>query len=284
MRVQGQCSRGGRGMRRCTIAATLALVVSIFACGIASSAIPQPDSAFARANQAYNRGEYADAVQGYRAILAQQGYSVPVLFNLGNAWWRLNQPGRAVLNYERALRLAPGDEAIANNLRRVQQQAALPATQSAPLSRKLGLVSLDALAWIGVAASLTLCTTILIMRSRRPKALPVIRSTAVVSAIVLVATGVILICSWPDIDRAVVLADATPVHIAPALAADVSFRLKPGTLVDEGSRYEGYVMVHTDDGRSGWVSAQQVARIVTRTRDYGPLAADLLAARPTTSG
>jgi len=271
-------------MRRCTMAATLALVVAIFTCGIASSAIPQPDSAFAQANQAYSRGEYADAVRGYRTILAQQGYSVPVLFNLGNAWSRLNQPGRAVLNYERALRLAPGDEAIANNLRRVQQQAALPSIQPSRLSRRLGLVSLDALAWIGIAASLTLCIAVLIMRSRRSKALPAIRSTAVMSAIVLVATGVILVCSWPDINRAVVLADATPVHIAPALAADVSFRLKPGTLVDEGSRYEGYAMVHTDDGRSGWVSAQQVAKIVTRTREYGPLAADLLAARPATSG
>lgn len=271
-------------MRRCTMAATLALVVSIFACGIASSAIPQADPTFARANQAYSRGDYADAVRGYRATLAQQGYSVPALFNLGNAWWRLNQPGRAVLNYERALRLAPGDEAVANNLRRVQQQAALPPIQPAPLSRRLGLVSLDALAWIGIAASLTLCATVLIMRSRRSKALPAMRSAAVASAIVLAATGVILVCSWPDVDRAVVLAEATPVRIAPAVAADVSFRLKPGTLVDEGSRYEDYVMVHTDDGRSGWVSAQQVAKIVTRIRDYGPLATDLLAAHPVTSG
>jgi len=271
-------------MRRCTMAATLALVVSIFTCGIASSAIPPANSAFAQANQAYNRGDYSDAVRGYRTILAQQGYSGPVLFNLGNAWSRLNQPGRAVLNYERALRLAPGDEAIANNLRRVRQQAALPTIQPTPLSRRLGLVSLDALAWIGFAASLTLCAAVLIMRSRRSKALLAMRSTAVASAIVLVAAGVILVCSWPDIDRSVVLADATPVHIAPALAADVSFRLKPGTLVDEGRRYDDYVMVRTDDGRSGWVSARQVARIVTRTRDYGPLAADILAGRPTTSG
>jgi hypothetical protein len=284
MRVQGQCSRAGRRMRRCTMAAALTLVVSILACGIASSAIPQANSTFARANQAYSRGDYPNAVRGYRAILAQQGYSAPVLFNLGNAWWRLNQPGRAVLNYERALRLAPGDEAIANTLRRVQQQAALPAIQSVPPSWRLGLVSLDALAWIGFAASLTLCAAVLVMRSKRSKARLSMRSTAIASAIVLVAAGVALVCSWPDLDRAVVLAAATPVHIAPALAADVSFQLKSGTLVHAGSRYDGYVMVHTDDGRSGWVSAQQVARIVTRTRDYEPLAADLLAARPTTSG
>lgn len=284
MRVQGQCSRERCGMRRCTMAATLALVVSIFACGMASSAIPHADSAFAQANQAYGRGDFADAVRGYRTILAQQGYSVPVLYNLGNTWSRLNQPGRAILSYERALRLAPGDEATANNLRKVQQQAGLTTTQPTPLSRRLGLFSLDALAWIGIAASLTLCIAVVIMRSRRPKPLPAMRSAAVASGIVLVATGVILGCSWPDINRAVVLVDATPVHIAPALTADVSFQLKPGTLVDEGSQYDGYVMVHTDDGRSGWVSAQQVARIVTRTRNYGPLAADLLAARPATSG
>jgi len=268
-------------MRRRTIAAACALVVWIFtgttangattasdtpssaATSSSTTAIPQQAPAtFARANQAYSHGDYAGAVRGYRALLTQHGYSVAVLFNLGNAWARLNQPGRAILSYERALWLAPADRTIAANLRLAQQEAAIPAEHPPALDRNLALVSLDALAWTGIAAMLTLALAVLIARSGLFKAVWPTRSLVTLSAIVLVATGASILRKWPDLDRAVVLSDATPVLIAPAVTADVSFLLKPGTLVHAGERYGDYLMVRAADGRSGWVSAQQVVRIV----------------------
>jgi hypothetical protein len=267
MSVPGQPFQSDNRMRRRTIAATCALAVWIFTCATANSAaasstIPQAAAAFAQANQAYSEGDYAGAVRGYRALLAQHGYSVAVLFNLGNAWSRLNQPGRAILSYERALWLAPADRTIAANLRLVQRQAAIPVEHPATLDRSLGLVSLDALAWIGTAAVLTLAMAVLMARSGLSKAVWATRSVVALSALVLIATGASMLRKWPDLDRAVVLVDATPVHVAPAMTADVSFLLKPGRLVHAGERYGDYVMVHAEDGRSGWVSTQQVVRIV----------------------
>jgi tetratricopeptide (TPR) repeat protein len=266
-------------MRRQSMAAICAVLVWIFTYATANSAAanstaPQAAAAFAQANQAYSEGDYAGAVRGYRAILAQHGYSVAVLFNLGNAWSRLNQPGRAILSYERALWLAPADRAVAANLRLVQQQAAIPAGHATHLDRSLKVVSLDALAWIGTAALLALVMAVLMARSGLAKTAWATRSVIALSALVLIAAGASMLRKWPDLDRAVVLVDTASVRIAPAVTADVSFLLQPGVLVHAGKRYGEFLMVHTEDGRSGWVNAHQVVRIVPAAHqraidDYG---------------
>jgi tetratricopeptide (TPR) repeat protein len=272
MRLYSQPMRSANKAARRTTIAACALGVWMFTCATANSATassttvgskpPEADAVFAQANQAYSAGNYASAVRDYRALLAQHGYSVAVLFNLGNAWSRLNQPSRAILSYERALWLAPADRAIATNLRLAQRQAAVPEENPSRLDQGLGLVSLDWLGWVGTAAMLTLAVAVLMAHAGLTKAGWARRSVVALCALVLIAAGAGMLRKWPDLDRAVVLVDAAPVRIAPAETADVSFLLKSGSLVHAGERYGDYVMVHAGDGRAGWVSSQQVVRIV----------------------
>lgn len=72
---------------------------------------------FAEANQAYQEGNYRLAADGYESILKSGNvFSKELFFNLGNAYFRLNQIGLSLLNYERALRLDPSDVDIQQNL------------------------------------------------------------------------------------------------------------------------------------------------------------------------
>jgi tetratricopeptide (TPR) repeat protein len=69
-----------------------------------------------KSNQFYQSGNYAQAVQLYQQVLTD-GYESPTLYyNLGNSYYRLGKIGFAILNYERAQRLAPNDDDIAHNL------------------------------------------------------------------------------------------------------------------------------------------------------------------------
>lgn len=61
----------------------------------------------ALADSAYNRDQYGEAVRLYTDILARQGRSPQVYYNLGNAYYRQGKVAQAVLSYERALRLDP---------------------------------------------------------------------------------------------------------------------------------------------------------------------------------
>ena len=69
------------------------------------------------ANQSYSDGDFQEAVEWYEQVLAN-GYEAPQLYyNLGNSYFKSNNLPAAILNYERAKRLAPNDEDITFNLK-----------------------------------------------------------------------------------------------------------------------------------------------------------------------
>ena len=69
----------------------------------------------AEADSAYARQQYQQAITAYESLL-KNGVSAEIYYNLGNAYYRTDNITRAVLNYERALLLSPGDEDIRFNL------------------------------------------------------------------------------------------------------------------------------------------------------------------------
>jgi len=68
-------------------------------------------------NKAYGNGSFTEAVDLYKKVV-MLGYESPELYyNLGNAYFKLNDYPNAILWYERAKRLDPGDEDIDFNLK-----------------------------------------------------------------------------------------------------------------------------------------------------------------------
>src|SRR5215468_6877297 len=82
------------------------------ACGLSAAALAM----FFRANHLYADGRYADAAAEYEHVLESGVASANLYFNLGNAYLKAGDVGRAVLAYERARRLAPGDPDVRANL------------------------------------------------------------------------------------------------------------------------------------------------------------------------
>ena len=68
------------------------------------------------ANTAYVNADYPAATEGYERLLGEGYESAQLYLNLGNAYFKRGMNGRAILNYRKALRLAPGDEDIRYNL------------------------------------------------------------------------------------------------------------------------------------------------------------------------
>ncbi|NDV83749.1 tetratricopeptide repeat protein [Bacteroides sp. 51] len=67
------------------------------------------------ADSAYIKNDYSTAIQIYENLL-QQGESAELYYNLGNSYYKSGDIARAILNYERALLLKPGNEDIRANL------------------------------------------------------------------------------------------------------------------------------------------------------------------------
>ena len=81
-----------------------------FILSLASVVLAQSD-VLKQANTLYSKGNYADAAKVYEKLLAGQGVAPELYFNLGNAYYKSSETGKAILNYERALRLSPTFEA-----------------------------------------------------------------------------------------------------------------------------------------------------------------------------
>ncbi len=266
-RHRGKSETGNCSSRHAWLAFTCALaVLAVLVLPMVSRA-DETTTTFEQANQSYASGHFAEAAHGYEAVVARQGFSAPVLFNLGNAWLKAGEPGRAILNYKRAQWLAPGDRAIATNLRLARQQAGLAVVEQNSLEKAARLLGFNTLAWVGSAGLVLLCAGIVGGRLLRSGSRKGARVLTGVGAVALAAVVAILAWRWPDLNRAVVLAASTPARIAPADAAGVSFNLSAGEIVHARQTHGAFMLVRTRDGRTGWVSNAQVTQIVASAPD-----------------
>jgi len=81
------------------------------------AASDSPQEIIAAGDSAYSEKLYTQAIGKYESVI-RQGYESPELYyNLGNAYFNINNLPAAILNYERAKVLDPRDEDIAFNLR-----------------------------------------------------------------------------------------------------------------------------------------------------------------------
>jgi tetratricopeptide (TPR) repeat protein len=113
-RIRRYVSRITYHVSRFTILATLFLFLAFMPCQAQSEVTPT--EAMLRANQSYEAGKFGEAAAIYEAIVEARIYNSDLYYNLGNAYFKQGDLGRAILNYRRAQRLTPRDADVAANL------------------------------------------------------------------------------------------------------------------------------------------------------------------------
>ena len=76
-----------------------------------------PKAIFEKGNAAYAKGRYNDAIADYQQLVSDGYESAAVFFNMGNAYYKNGDVPSAILYYEKAHKLAPGDDDINFNLK-----------------------------------------------------------------------------------------------------------------------------------------------------------------------
>jgi tetratricopeptide (TPR) repeat protein len=106
-----------------------------------------------RGDSAYSKSAYTEALGYYTEALNKEGSSSNLYYNIGNTYFRLNDLGHAVINYERALMVDPSNEDARTNLEFVKTKIQdKPEDDSTFLSNVhqniIAMHSPDAWAWI----------------------------------------------------------------------------------------------------------------------------------------
>ena len=102
-------------MKKKGVRGKMLLILFFFLSPVSCLMTPASAATKAEADSAYVRGQYQQAISDYESLL-KQGTSAELYYNLGNAYYRTENIPQAVLNYERALLLSPGDRDVRFNL------------------------------------------------------------------------------------------------------------------------------------------------------------------------
>lgn len=250
----------------CAIALIVAPIVALIAVAAARAAEASREQIFERANAAFADGRFDEARSALTELARGDGASPGVLYNLGNAAFRAGKPGEAILAYERALWLAPRDQDVRANLRQVRKAAGLPEPDDGPWARLTRTATANGWAWLASAGLYVTCLSLLVRRvvtgdasvRQRRGALSV---GAGVGLALLLLAGAACATRLGERDRGVVLDGDPKLRVAPYASATASSELAPGELVRIERSHEGFTLVRTLAGRSGWMSADAVGRI-----------------------
>jgi hypothetical protein len=208
----------------------------------------------------------ASGAQPDPSKLATGGYSAAALFNHANAYVRDGKTGLAILNYKRALLLAPDDSDSAANLHFVLAKAGLPDAPENWLTHSLLHFRPNALAWLG-SLGLVLAGMSLLLVRLNPQRRKAFRLLSFVGVLLVATAFGSAITLWPRVNEAVVITRDAPARNSPVSAAEPAFKLREGETVTMRAEHHDFTLVQTSAGRSGWVPREDLARVVPRFHD-----------------
>lgn len=221
----------------------------------------QADQLAIEADSAYAAGEHARALALYDSVntaFASSG----LLYNMGNCHYRMGDVAQAILHYERALRLAPGDEDVLANLELARQQvkdrvASMPAfTLGSWWARFLGGSDPDQWArrsiWTSALLFLSLSGLLLVANRTGRRA---IVTMVVLSFIGTLISTALAFSRQRDLgrhDEAIIMTPRVDVRSTPDAKGVVLFILHKGTKVTIMQEQNGWQEIELANGAVGW--------------------------------
>ena len=230
----------------------------------AAASNTSPEKAFYRANMHYEAGDYDEAIKDNRSIIAGGLKSGNIYYNLGNCFFKKGETGRAILNYERALRFNPRDSDLLSNHSYVktfmkrQDPPREKATVLRWLDRAFGYLTLKQAIMLIFLIYYFLISYVIVAKVFKRYAFfstPAIILLLAVLAIMIVPT----FRKIRDVERgAIVVSKITDTRFEPLENEAVYFPLYEGMKVDVLRSREEWHKVKRPDGKIGWVPARDI--------------------------
>lgn len=243
----------------------------LFAVLCLSKVSANTDSLYQRANELYQEGEYELALNAYREILTS-GYESPGLYyNMGNASFRSNSIGYAILYYEKVLKLDPSHEDAKHNLEFVSRYR-VDAFEPVPelFLRNWIRVLVQALperSWSLLAMLLfgvLLAGVLVYLFSHKLNFKKAGFLTAVLGLLLFLVALTAAISSHKKVitpDEGIILAPSVIVRSSPSDSGTELFVLHEGTKIKVNEEVAGWQNIRIMDGREGWIGTSDFGSI-----------------------
>jgi tetratricopeptide (TPR) repeat protein len=240
----------------------------ILLCG---SLLATPSALLLEGNKAYAAGDYSTAISRYAEVEEEGYYSFALFFNRGNAHFQREEWGRAILYYERALRIRPGNLESVENLQKTQLKlednfpfVSLPSFLDAG---KRIPAAFSPLGWVTAALLIIWLVMAVVLFFRfRGRELRKRRGIQLMIGAVLLGGLFCGLGAWRQYqllrtDFAVLLAGETPLRQGPDELSPEIGLLYEGNKVQLLEELGEWRQVMLGDGRCGWAPASSLENI-----------------------
>ena len=223
------------------------------------------------ADDEYAKGNYQQAIKDYQEIL-KTGVSSEIYYNLGNAYYRTDNITQALLAYERALQLSPGDNDIRFNLQYARSKTIdkiTPETEMFFVTWYNSLVNFTSVdRWANTAIVSIVMALLLILVFLFAPQMWARKSGFYGSAVFLLLFAFANLFAFQQKHEletkqgAIVIAPTVNVKKTPAASGTDVFVIHEGTRVDITDRgMKQWRGIKLADGREGWLKTSQIEEI-----------------------
>ena len=226
------------------------------------------DATKAEGDSAYMKNDYASAIQIYEALL-NRGEAADIYYNLGNSYYKAGDIAKAILNYERALLLQPGNGDIRANLeiarsKTVDKVEPVPEIFFVSWTKSLiNSMSVDSWAVCGVVCFILLIVSLYLFIFSKQI---VLKKAGFISGIVFLAVTILANVfanqqkdELTNRNSAIVINPSVTVRSTPSESGTSLFILHEGHKVGvkDGSMKD-WKEIRLEDGKVGWVPASAI--------------------------
>ncbi len=226
---------------------------------------------FEKGNANYAKAQYNEALAAYGQIISQGYQSAAVYFNMGNASYKSGDIPSALLYYEKAHKLSPGDDDINFNIRLVNSKTTdkideLPELFISRWWRAFILsFSVHALAITSICLIL-LASGIFTFYFFSNSVL--LKKTSFYASVMLFVLGVLVIFIaasqvnyFEGRREAIIFSNSVTVKSGPADKAAALFVLHDGTKVNILDSNNGWMKIKLANGNTGWIRLSDAKEI-----------------------
>lgn len=221
-----------------------------------------------KAEKAYADKKYSTAIEAYNDLMAQEGVSYQLHYNLGNAYFKNKQLGMAIYQYELANKLQPNQEDVLNNLKIANSKTIDQIEGKNNFfinSIKTGLVhalSLKGWTWLNILSLIGALTLFFIFYAS--KALVIKQASffmGLTLSVIFIITFFIAKASKNEknsTDFAVILKPEVKALDEPIKSSSSKFTLHEGTKVRVIETNSDFVNIKLDNGNEAWLAKEDV--------------------------
>ncbi|MCK5655659.1 MAG: tetratricopeptide repeat protein [Candidatus Aureabacteria bacterium] len=224
---------------------------------------------FFQANRRYDNGNFQEAARLYEQLIERGTISGNIYYNLGNAYYKTGRRGKALLNYERAKKLIPDNEALFANMSFVNSALNVKQPEEAyTLLQKIwvgmrGVVSVRGWFFISAVLFFSICVILGIAFLKGPFRRKS-RVFSVILAFFFIASLTFFVDSYNTGKRfkiGIIITDEADVRYSPSHSGMVAFKLVEGMKAQIVRRQGPWTHVRLNKEKSGWIESEAIEAV-----------------------